>query len=451
MNHRARSRLPAISALLLVATGLLTAAPVAQPAARADEEVPSYVFASAPDLLNDDVADLRVSPYWRDGMPNGTNRSYESSLDVFLSDIRERGARDVLVAGDLVRGHWGIDQWDDGVFGPVATDVQRRAALRLAADIYYPAWTQRFVRNGLRAFPAVGDHDIGDNPWRDPNGKGGLRGYRSYALSVGWYDFKRAHVGLFKKMWAKHFTADGTRYPKRPAKGQAKRTAYAKMLAPEVMLVTVDTYHATDSTVRPRLDRHQLDWLGKTLAKANKKGIDWVIVQGHLPVATPVRTRESSAMSYKGGTSSKFWRIMREHKVDLYLSGEVHHSTAIRKNKIVQISHGGLFRKGHATYLLGRVYDDRLELDLRGFNTSIALGDRPDRLWQTDSREAANKVTYRSGSESLGTLTLTADRRAINRTGLLGVYHPGMPDPVLPVSIDKRDGLDPEGPALPVE
>ena len=109
MNHRARSRLPAISALLLVATGLLTAAPVAQPAARADEEVPSYVFASAPDLLNDDVADLRVSPYWRDGMPNGTNRSYESSLDVFLSDIRERGARDVLVAGDLVRGHWGIE------------------------------------------------------------------------------------------------------------------------------------------------------------------------------------------------------------------------------------------------------------------------------------------------------------------------------------------------------
>ncbi len=451
MKHRTRSRLLAFGALLLAATGVLTSAPIAQPPARADEETPSYVFASAPGLRHDDVADLRVSPYWRDGLPNGTNQSYESSLDVFLSDIRARGARDVLVAGDLVRGHWGMDQWDTGVFGPVTADWQRRAALRLAADIYYPAWTQRFTRNGLRAFPAVGDHDIGDNPWRTPNGKGGLRGYRSYAVTTGWYDFKRAHVGLFKKMWAKHFTAGGTRYPKRPAKGQAKRTSYAKMLAPEVMLVTVDTYDATDGTVRPRLDRHQLAWLDQTLAKAEKKGVDWVIVQGHLPVLTPVRTRESSAMSYKGGAASKFWKVMREHQVDLYLSGEVHNSTAIRKNKIVQVTHGGLFRKGHATYLLGRVYRDRLELDLRGFNTTVALGDRPDRLWQTDSRDAPNTVVYHPGSESLGTLTLTKDRRATNRTGLLRVYRPGAPDPVLPVSIGKQDELGPEGPALPVD
>ena len=104
MTDRTRSRLLVFGALLLAATGALTSAPIAQPAARADEEVPSYVFASAPDLLNDDVADLRVSPYWRDGLPNGTNQSYESSLDVFLSDIHARGARDVLVARQVEPG-----------------------------------------------------------------------------------------------------------------------------------------------------------------------------------------------------------------------------------------------------------------------------------------------------------------------------------------------------------
>jgi 3',5'-cyclic AMP phosphodiesterase CpdA len=451
MTDRPRPRRLVLWALLLAATGLLVSAPVAQTAARADGEVPSYVFASAPDLLNDDIADLRVSPYWRDGMANGTNRSYESSLDVFLSDIRDRGARDVLVAGDLVRGHWGLDRWKTGVFGRVSTGAQRRAALRLAANVYYPAWTQRFTRNGLRAFPAVGDHDIGDNPWRTPTGKAGLRGYRSYAVSDGWYDFKRRHVGLFKKMWAKHFTDGGARYPKRPTMGTAERTAYAKMLAPEVLLVTVDTFDSTGGKVRGRLDQRQLAWLDRTLAKAGKNGVDWVIVQGHLPVATPVRSRDSSAMTYQGGTRSAFWKTMRKHEVDLYLSGEVHHNTAIRKNKIVQVSHGGLFRSGQATYLLGRVYADRLELDLRGFNASLAFGKPAVRPWQTDLRHAPNTATYHAGSQSLGTLTLTADHRAVNRTGLLGVYNPRVPDPVSPVTTDRRAELGPEGPALPLD
>ena len=68
--------------------------------------------------------------------------------------------------------------------------------------------------------------------------------------------------------------------------------------------------------------------------------------------------------------------------------------TALRENGIVA-------RIGNAFALFSISVP---QYSVRGFNTSIALDDRPDRLWQTDSREAANKVTYRSGSESLGTL-----------------------------------------------
>ena len=33
------------------------------------------------------------------------------------------------------------------------------------ARIYYSQWETAFARHGLVVHPAVGDHEIGDNPW----------------------------------------------------------------------------------------------------------------------------------------------------------------------------------------------------------------------------------------------------------------------------------------------
>ena len=56
----------------------------------------------------------------------------------------------VMVAGDLVMGRW----------GPTKADIDQWAAK------VYPAWMQRFADHELRVYAALGDHEIGDNPWR---------------------------------------------------------------------------------------------------------------------------------------------------------------------------------------------------------------------------------------------------------------------------------------------
>lgn len=127
----------------------------------------AYRFISAPDFLNQDVADLTA----RGGRPvldptsgrvaNSTSASYEDALLEMLNEMRSQGARDVLVAGDLVEGRWGRDDSSAGVFGPIETPSQRFNAARAAADVYYRSWARRLALHGLTPYPALGDHEIG--------------------------------------------------------------------------------------------------------------------------------------------------------------------------------------------------------------------------------------------------------------------------------------------------
>ncbi len=161
----------------------------------APELTGAYRFISAPDFLNQDVADLTA-----DGRKHHVDRGdrrgrqldqrlLRDALDRVLDEMAVHGTRDVLVAGDLVEGRWGRDDSRTGVFGPVRTQAQRLRAWRRAADVYYPAWLQRFDDHGLTTYPAVGDHEVGDDPWR-------VRGRHP------WVDFKRRHVPEFKKIFA---------------------------------------------------------------------------------------------------------------------------------------------------------------------------------------------------------------------------------------------------------
>ncbi len=361
---------------------------------------PDYIFVSTPDLLNTDVADVTSSPYWQPGMPNSTNRYYKAGLTVFLDDLAAQGATDVLVAGDLVEGRWGFDSHDTGVFGPVDTRAHRQSAIRLAAREYYPTYKQRFKTRNLNLLPAVGDHDIGDNPW--PAG-----------------GFKYDQVPMRKELFARYFTANGTRFADHPT-GQHAATAYAVQLAPEVLLITLDEFHRTSAGIQSQLGQAQLDWLRATLAEANTRGVDWIIVQGHLPVLQPVRFRHSSNLSFDGGEASGLWRAMVAADVDLYLNGEVHDNTTITpETGPVQISHGGLFHYGQAVYMTGKVYGERLDLEIRGFETTVVPSDRF--LWQTD-RRANWQPVYNPGSFGIGSMSLTKDGEVLSRDGVMAPY-----------------------------
>lgn len=374
------------------------------------DRTPNYEFVAAPDFLNQDVADARKLPTWRPGDPNSWTPQLEQYIDAFLDDIAAADPDSVLVTGDLVEGRWGRDDEHTGLFGPVRTDAQRAAAVRRAANFYYPAYLKRFADRGLTVHAAVGDHDIGDNDWNDENA---------------WTTFKRHHLALFKGMFATYLTrtpSGETRYSDRPFRTPFANTAYAVRLSPDVLLVTLDEFNRRDGDVHLEVTGGQLAWLRSTLKRARAEKVPWVIVQGHNPVLWPVREVSSSGGHIEGGEDSALWRTMARYGVDLYIDGEVHATSMRRADGLTQVSTGGLLYRGQATAMTARVYDDRIELDVRQLPGTEAGA----KLWQTTGMRTRSGTTWNGvPSLSIGTMTLTSDGRAVNQTGLLQEYEPG--------------------------
>jgi hypothetical protein len=124
----------------------------------------SWQIVSMPDFLNADIADISTLPTWDNGA-NSTNSWHETAIGYVLGAVAGERPEFVLVAGDLVNGHWYDDNENRAIFGP-CTDVDTdRVSVQNAGDIYYARWRQRFEEHGLTFHAAVGDHDIGDNPW----------------------------------------------------------------------------------------------------------------------------------------------------------------------------------------------------------------------------------------------------------------------------------------------
>jgi len=369
---------------------------------------PTYEFVAAPDFLNQDVGDLRSLPSWQAGDPNSWTPELQQSIDRFLDEIASLEPGSVLVPGDLVEGRWGIDRTRSGIFGPVRTTAQKRQALRRAARFYFSTYLERFQSRGLTLHAALGDHDIGDNPWDDHS-----------AETV----FKRQMMNVFKEEFARQFThlpSGKPRYRERPVGTIWSDTAYAVHLSPDVLLVSLDEFHRRDGDVHFEVEGGQLRWLRATLRQARADGIPWVVVQGHNPILVPVREVSSSGGHLEGGRRSPLWRTMARFGVDLYLNGEVHATTLRQADGVTQVSTGGLLYKGDATYLVARVFDDRMELDVRKLQAQLSA---PGKLWQTTGHRTRAFMTYADEpSRSIGSMTLTSDGRALNQIGLLQAY-----------------------------
>jgi 3',5'-cyclic AMP phosphodiesterase CpdA len=390
-----------------------------EPAAHYD-----YRFLSSPDFLNADIGNTRRSALFRPGDPNSTNKRYEQALDTVLDNFAaeyETGApRDIFVAGDLVNGHWGIDTDNTGLFGPTKTYRQRLRAVERAGALYYGQWLDRFERHDLTPYAALGDHEIGDDPWGRPGGGGDLQRRRDR-------EFKLRAVPVFKETFSKHILrdSDGKYISRERPSGPAHDTAYAVRPHPEVQLVTLDVFQRTDDDVVAEVDPKQLSWLRNVLRAADRDGVDWTVVQGHTPIAGPVRMRGSSGLMYRAGTRSQLWKVLETEKVDLYLAGEVHDITAHqpRPGGPVQISHGGLFAHGGTNYLVADVTGDTMEITMKSFRHKSPRNIKKNRLWQTNSvRSAPAWVYYDPEPFVSGRMTLTADGMILMRSGNLDVY-----------------------------
>jgi hypothetical protein len=295
-------------------------------------------FVSMPDFLNVDT----------DYPQNG----WEESLSFILNSVKNENPDFLTVAGDLVMGRWHNENNLPGIEG-----------IEHFASLYYPAWKGRMDEHELKYYTALGDHEIGDNPWKYKN-----------ALE---------NVAAYKREFRKYLGM--------PLNGpeHLKGTAFY-WKHKNVLLISVDVFEEGNSDqgkIRTGVTGKQLDWLNRVIEQ--NKDVDHVIVMGHAPVLGPVRKWSSSGLMVKNGRNSEFWKAMAKHNVILYLCGEVHAITCTERNGIQQVAHGGLIGYNpRINYMVVDVFPDKLELTIKELDI-IPSGEK---LWQPGNNRPLERV-----------------------------------------------------------
>ena len=373
----------------LVGTAAALSAEPRQPSARPaqdescnrEQASDSWTFVSIPDFLNVDTE------YPQEG--------WEDAVAYVLEAIKAENPDFVLVAGDLVMGRW----WSEA-------DVDKYAA------IYYPAWIQRMQDHGLEYFTAIGDHELGDNPW--PPEKAKL-------------------VPRLKEKFRE--------YLKMPLNGPEpmKGTAFW-WTHKNTLLVALDVFEegrGPQGEIVCQVTGAQLRWLEDVLAR--HKDVDHVVVMAHTPILTPVWKWSSSGLVLDGGRRSPLWQTIGRRDVDLYLCGEVHAITCTERDGVLQIAHGGLFGYNpEVSYLVATVSPQRIELELK----AIGIVNSGEKLWQVGNNRPLERVAIapevkKQGFQSFGTAVIdkTAGTKALRaKTGLFDEsHHPVTERPVVEI------------------
>jgi len=363
-----RSRLRGAAVVLLFAASLVRA-PAALTAEKESggrgRDSDAWTLVSIPDFLNVDTE------YPQEG--------WEDALAYVLDAIEAENPDFVLVAGDLVMGRW----WSEA-------DVDKYAA------VYYPAWIRRMQDHGLKYFTAIGDHDVGDNPWPPAKAK------------------------LVPRMKAKfrEYLAMPLNGPE-PMKGTAFWWTHKNTL-----LVALDVFEqgrGPQGEIVCQVTGEQLRWLDDVLAR--HEDADHVVVMAHTPILTPVWKWSSSGLVLDGGRRSPLWQTMKRHGVDLYLCGEVHAITCTERDGVLQIAHGGLFGYNpEVSYLVATVSPQRIDLELK----AIGIVNSGEKLWQVGTNRPQERVTIapevkKQGFQSFGTVVIDKTggaKKLVGRTGL---------------------------------
>jgi hypothetical protein len=295
-------------------------------------------FVSMPDFLNVDT--------------DYPQAGWEEAVGFILQTIKAEQPEFLLVAGDLVMGRWHGEADKPGVAG-----IEHFAAR------YYPAWKARLESHGLKYYAALGDHELGDNPWRYPDAV--------------------AHVAAYKQAFREYLNMP------RNGPDHMRGTAFYWTHG-NVLFLAVDVFEPGQSdqgVIRPGVTGAQLAWMERVIE--THPDADHVIVMGHAPVLGPVRQWSSSGLMVTGGRESEFWQAMSRRKVALYLCGEVHAITCTQRDGVQQIAHGGLIGYNTRTnYLVVDVYPDRLDLTLK----EIDMLPSGEKLWQPGNNRPLERV-----------------------------------------------------------
>jgi hypothetical protein len=264
----------------------------------------------------------------------------------------------ILLPGDSNSGHWDRPEFIRRKFPGLTAEE----SILKAGHLCYSGMLNSFKTGGYsKLIMAVGDHEVGDNPWTagssvsrcQPQFREAFE--REFNINPDGGDF------LYKE-------SIGTA-ASRPLGTKYENTSYAYRHK-NVLFITVDVFHQEDpnkrigdegSVIGTVTGKH-LQWLEGVLSEARKDAsIKHIFVQAHLPVIYPVRKVNSSGMLMDDGTESPFWQTLRKHKVDIYFAGEVHANTATRDSgsDLVQLVTRGNFFNNFQTVDISA---DRIEV-----------------------------------------------------------------------------------------
>ncbi|MGJ8585139.1 MAG: metallophosphoesterase family protein [Marinosulfonomonas sp.] len=265
----------------------------------------------------------------------GIERLQENQIKLYSEIHDVFGGDFVLMPGDMMNGRTWAKRDFIGKMGYPAYWGTLHGAIDEFSDVVFGNIVTAFREGGYPdILVALGDHEVGDNDWS-------AKSRKAYA------------VEYFKTAFARHFvTVAAKNYSE--AKGDFSsfnQTNYAVRHKNAVFITLDEFYQASPKTdigphgsVAGTISQEQQDWLETVLIAARENpSIEYIFVQGHLPVLQPVRVNRSSNMAYEDGPDSALWKLLQEYEVDLYFNGEVHANTVRTDpdSRIVQISSRG--------------------------------------------------------------------------------------------------------------
>lgn len=262
--------------------------------------------------------------------------------------------------------------WDN------AEQVQKKT------EEYWLGFKKRFDDRGMNIYVAPGDHEYGDDG------------------------------GLLKGDIARAFGQQFTKLMGMPRNGPANHMGRAFYVRKDnLLMIALDTFEDAGEKFDYTVGDEQLAWMEKTLT--DHQDAAFIIVQGHLPIVGPVRSKNSSASMLNEGTDSKLWKLMVKHKVNVYLCGEHHRITVKKRDGIWQIVHGALWgTQTDLNYMRGVVQSGEMTLELMEFDVEYSggyIGDHPHRGPTNKPRENVTlaEKTQTDGPRLTGTLVLSAE------------------------------------------
>jgi hypothetical protein len=344
-----------------------------------------YIFGKRP---KDEVNDIQVISYLKQNF----------------------GGELILASGDTNSGVWYPHHFSKALNNMMGSKLKPAEVIMEAGRRCYSGLMKSFRLGGFwNLIMAVGDHELGDNPWNEGSLKSKLvlQYRRAFADNINMdYD------GNFR------FQENIGDVESRPFSTQFSETSYA-YIHKNVLFVTIDEWYQKSpnsniskrGTVVGTMSGKHLKWFDNVLTagRAHPK-VKHIFVQGHLPILLPVRKVKSSGMALEDGTNSLLWKTMQKHKVDIYWAGEVHLNTVSKdpdSNLIQVVNRGNYF----SNFFTVDVTDDLITLECH-------------------SETGTNTWMYNYDYESCGSLQLRKENdelRIIESTGDLAVLDPSKP------------------------